>query len=371
MDKCIQIRDKVISEDELFIIAEVGNQFHGDLETSKKLVDVCIDAGADMIKFIFWFPDEIFTKQALKDVEVTYEVNTPAGHLSPLMPISDITCKTEPIGDTLNRLQMSYDDWNELRMYCLEKNFPIMSTINCPSGIDLERYINLDAIKIDSWAWNFPDLWRWCLEQGKPVFADCGPVNWGEIERNVTIAKLTHNDQFVLMHCFHTKEYGAFNMQTIPFLKWAFNCLVGYASADYNSDTDIMAVALGADVIEKRITLDRCGGELHDAVSLEPDEFKEYVTRMKGLKQAVGRYGVHPSADDLISRKKWFRRIVADTDIKKGETIKRDMLEAKRGETGISPERMWEFIGATATRNIEHDSDITDDCIRRQPGSAD
>ncbi len=353
----IQIRDKVIGGKDLFIIAEVGNQFHGNLETSMKLVDVCLDAGADMIKFIYWVPDEIFTEQALKDVTVTYEIENGE--------------KTEPIGDILDRLQMPYNDWWELRGYCLEKNMLMMASINCPSGIDLDRYINLDALKIDSWAWNFPDLWRWCLQQGKPVFADCGPVTLKEIAQNVQLTKEECNDQFVLMHCFHTPRYEAFNMRTIPYLKEKFGFPVGYASTDFNDETDIMAVALGADVLEKRITLDRCGGELHDAISKEPDEFKEYVETMRKLKTAVGEFNVIPSKEDLIARKKWFRRLVADTDIYKGETIRRDMMEAKRGETGINSDRMWEFVGGTATRNIKHDEDITNDSVCRPVNSAD
>lgn len=357
VQKQIQIGDKVIGGDDLFIVAEVGNQFHGDLETSKRLVDTCVNAGADMIKFIFWFPDEIFTEQGLKDVTVTYDAWESAG------PWTLKEYKTEPIGDVIGRLQMDINDWWELRGYCLEKNMLMMSTINCSSGIDLDRYINLDALKIDSWGWNFPDLWRWCLQQHKPVFADCGPVSFKEIAKNVNLTKEEFNEELVLMHCVHTPRHEAFNMRTIPYLKEKFGCPVGYASANNNDDTDIMAVALGADVLEKRITLDRCGGEIHDAISKEPTEFEEYVKQMRKLKASVGKFAVVPSREDLTARKKWFRRIVADMDIFKGETIRRDMLEAKRGETGVSPEFMWDFVGKKATRDIKKNESIGEDDV--------
>lgn len=365
MRKQIQLRNKTIGGDELFIIAEVGNQFHGDLGTSKRLVDTCINAGADMIKFIFWIPDEIFTEQALKDVMVTYDT------WEKMAPWIIKELKTEPIGDILDRLQMSLNDWWELRGYCLDKEMLMMSTINCPSGIDIDRYINLDALKIDSWAWNFSDLWRWCLQQNKPVFADCGPVTFKEIAKKVQLTKEEFNDELVLMHCFHSPRIEAANMRTIPYLKEKFGCPVGYASAGFNNETDIMAIALGADVIEKRITLDRCGGELHDAISLEPAEFEKYVKQMKDLKKAVGKFDVVPSREDIAARTKWFRRLVADGDIRKGDTIRRDMLEAKRGQKGTDSDRMWEFVGGTASRNHKHDSDITDDSICRQPSSED
>ena len=350
MKKCIRIRQTQVTNDGIFIIAEVGNQFNGDVETAKKLIDAAKDAGADAVKFMFWFPDQI-----MADKSQMYTYETTEG------------TKTEPMFDLLNKLRLEDGDWRVVRDYALKQKIIFMSTINSPSGIDLDDYLMMDAVKISSWDYTFPDLWEWIASQGKPMFIDTGPVTADEIEQRVeTLKGINKNPDIVLLHCFHTQRPEVMNMMAIPYMAERFDCLVGYSSTDYNDETDITAVSLGACVLEKRLTLSRKGGVLHDALSKEPEEFKEYVQKMHNIKASLGQKAVIPSTEDLEARKKWFRRIVADTGIRKGETITRNMLEAKRGETGISPEHIWSYVGRTASRDIERNETIYPDCVAEE-----
>lgn len=342
----LQLENKTIDDENLFVIAEVGNQFAGSKEIALKLVDVCAKAGADAIKFIFWFPDEIMT-----DRTQLYSYETAEG------------IKTEPMFDLLERLRLPLWDWFDIRCYCKERNIIMMSTVNSPSGIDYAREIDMPAYKLSSWDYNFPDIWRWIAGDQKPVFIDTGPVNALELAQSLQIFKEEHNDQYALLYCFHTSRYEAFNMRAIPYLKQAFHCLVGYSSTNYSDESDIMAVSLGACILEKRLTLSRKGGILHDAISKEPHEFGEYVLKMRNIKSALGQYDLIPSKEDLEGRQKWFRKIVADKTIPRGTIITRDMLEAKRGTTGIDPKHIGSYIGREAKRDIQRNEDITEDCI--------
>ena len=351
MKKCINLRETQLQDGNVFVIAEIGNQFNGQVETAKKLIDAAKDAGADAVKFIFWFPDEIMADKAQM-----YSYETAEG------------TETEPMFDLLNRFRLEAGDWRMLRDYARKKQILFMSTINSPSGIDLDDFLMMDAIKLSSWDYNFPDLWEWIASQFKPIFIDTGPVTEEEIEQRIeTLKTVNKTPDIVLLHCFHTDSPEAMNMMAIPHMKERFDCLVGYSSAGRDDTTDIMAVTLGACVLEKRLTLDRKAGILHDAVSLEPDEFKAYVDKMHNIKAMLGEKAIIPSKEDLAARKKWFRRIVADTHIIRGETITRNMLEAKRGETeGISPERIWDYVGRVATRDIKrndtiHPSDVAEE----------
>jgi len=351
MKKCIRIRQTQITNESLFIIAEVGNQFNGDVETAKQLIDAAKDAGADAVKFIFWFPDEL-----MADKKLYYEYDVGEG----------IT-KSEPMFDLLNSFRLEAGEWREVRDYALKKRILFMSTINSPSGIDLDDFLMMDAVKISSWDYNFPDLWGWIASQFKPLFIDTGPVTEEEIEQRIeTLKEVNKNPDIVLLHCFHTQRPEAMNMMAIPYMAERFDCLVGYSSTDYNDETDITAVSLGACVLEKRLTLSRKGGVLHDAISKEPDEFKAYVEKMHAVKASLGQRAVIPSSEDLEGRKKWFRRIVADTGIRKGETITRNMLEAKRGETGESPEHIWDYVGKVASRDIERNETIYPDSVAEE-----
>ncbi len=331
---------RYINKDNLFIIAEVGNQFDGSVIKAKALAKAAKEAGADAVKFIFWFPDQIMT-----DKSQMYSYETAEGNV------------TEPMFDLLNRLRLTLTEWQDVKIYCDQIGIVMTSTVNCPGALDLAQDLGLTVLKLSSWDWNFTDLWRWCAQTMLPVIADIGPATLGEANRNMDIFIQEKNPNLMLLHCFHTKEPTQMNMKIINRL----NLLTGYSATDCNDDLGCMAIGLGACILEKRLTLDRRGGVLHDAISKEPDEFKDYVTRMRNLKKALGDGAWRPSDEDMRQRKLWFRRIVADSGIPKGSPILRTDLECKRGETGMQPSRIEEVVGKIAKRDIGRNEDITDD----------
>src|SRR5207253_4018729 len=113
--------------------------------------------------------------------------------------------------------------------------------------------------------------------------------------------------------------------------------LVGFSSKGQESETDVMAIALGAVVMEKRLTLSRRLPGHHHVLSLEPEEFRAYVTHMRDVQAGLGADDLQPSAGDLAERKRWFRHLVAVRDLPKGTRLSADMLEGKRPEGGVSP----------------------------------
>lgn len=334
MNKQISIGDKIVKQDSLFIIAEVGNQFNGDYETARKLVDVCVEAGADAVKFIFWYPDEIMVDNP------PYTYQTVSGEV------------TEPMFDLLNRFTLSTIDWCEVREYCLDKKIAFMSTVLSSSGVDMGRSLLMDAWKLSAWDANFPDLYEWVAAIGMPTILDVGACTQKELDVVVGIFNKWENDNLILMHCTHADKNDQMNMLAIPYLRDKHDCLVGYSPASNNDELDLVAIGLGACVIEKRLTLDRNACVLHDVLSKEPDEFKDYVERMRRAKESLGKYALVQSDRDLVERKKWFRHIVADEDIPIGETVTRDMLEAKRGEYGERPENIWQYVGRRTRRTL-------------------
>ena len=343
MNKFIPIKNKTVSQDSLYIIAEVGNQHNGDYETARKLIDVCIDAGADAAKFIFWYPDEIMVDNP------PYTYKTVKGEV------------TEPMFDLLNRFRLSTIDWYELKDYCLDKDIAFMSTVLSPSGFELGKGLLMDAYKLSAWDWNFPDLFQWVASTGMPAIMDVGACTTRELDNVMKIFNHHENENAILMHCIHADRNDQMNMMAIPYLRDKYDCLVGYAPASRDDELDLVAIGLGACVIEKRITLDRNACVLHDALSKEPDEFKSYVERMRKVKESLGKYALIPSDRDLGERKKWFRHVVADCNIPEGEIITRDMLEAKRGEFGINPENIWTIAGARARRTLARNEAIKPD----------
>jgi sialic acid synthase SpsE len=322
------------------VIAEVGNQFNGNLETAKKLAQTAKDAGADAVKYIFWFPDEIMAE----DREYSYQTGN--------------GIKTGSMKELLNGLRLSTTEWGEVKMFCDKIGIIMLSTVNCPSAYDLALGIGLPAFKLSSWDWNFTDLWQWCAKTQIPCIADLGAVRNKEMAANVNLFIKEKNKNLILLQCFHTNDYKQMNMLNMRFIADTYDCLVGYSAAGRDDYLDALSIGMGGCMLEKRLTLDRNGGVLHDAVSKEPDEFKEYVTTMRNLHKAMGSKRLYFSDNDWGERKKWFRRVVTSEPIGKGDTITRPMLECKRGETGMPPKKIWNITGKTALHDMPRNYDI-------------
>jgi sialic acid synthase SpsE len=245
-----------------------------------------------------------------------------------------------------------------VRGLCDEAGLSLMITVNSPSGLTWASQMDLPIYKISSWDYGFNDLWRMIGAEGSPIFIDTGPCYLHELAEGIDIIRRQDNDKIVLMHTFHTHNFSEMNMRTIPYLRDTFDCMVGYCAAGRDNYLDAVAVGVGACALEKRLSMDTGDNVLHSAVSLNPSEFMDYVKTMRGLKEAMGEYKLQPSGGDLIERRKWFRSVVADIGIMKGMNVNRDMLEAKRGENGISPKYIDFLIGRKATRDIERNETI-------------
>ena len=347
MRKQIQLRDKIIGEEApIFVIAEIGVTCNYDLEMAKALIGTVRDRGADAVKFIFWFPDEI-----MSDRTVLYDYDTTDGK------------KTENMYDMLNSLRFTLDEWKELKGYADDCGVVMFSTVNSPSGITYAESVGLEAYKLSSWDYNYLPLWRRIASLGKPMLIDTGPVSTLEVAKVLQVMKDEGNDQCVLLHCFHTQSPHEMNMRAIPYMRRAFDCLVGFSAEGQEDQNDIMAVTLGAKVIEKRLTLDRELTGHNHILSKEPEEFKRYVAMIRDVDSALGRYELRPSPNDLAERKKWFRHLVAARDVAEGTVLTEEMLDGKRPENGISPEYMNHFIGRPIRRALRADEAISWDDV--------
>ncbi|MBD3165277.1 hypothetical protein GF324_01645 [bacterium] len=341
MKQTLQIRNRRLGPGEpLFIAAEVGVTCNYDLEIAKQLIDVVSESGADAAKFIFWFPEEI-----MSDHSIEYHYDTVDGP------------RSENMLEMLQQLRFSFEQWQELKAHADKRDVVLFSTVNCNSGIEWAEALGLEAYKLSSWDFNHHPLWRRVAAQGKPMLIDTGPVRTVDVAKVMDLMRQEDNDSALLVHTVHTSRPEEINMRTIPYMAKAFNTPVGYSSSGRESETDITAVSLGACYIEKRLTLDRALPGHHHVLSMEPDEFRQYVRMIRDVQLSLGVEDLRPSPNDLSERKKWFRHLVANRDLSSGTVLTEAMIEGKRPETGISPEYTEFFIGRTLKRDLkENDS---------------
>ena len=224
----------------VFITAEIGVTCNHDMDIARELIDVVADAGADAVKFLLVFPDEFMSN---KDVTFSYE--TVSGEESVNMY------------EMFLQEKFTFNEWQELKEYCDERGVIMFASVSTPSGIEYAERLELPAYKLSSWDFNYHPLWRNIAQKNKPVIIDTGPVGMLDLAKAVNLMQEEGNDQSLLVHCVHTDNPEEVNMHTIPYLRRAFNSLVGYSSRGRNDITDIMGITLEAVYMEKRLTTDR------------------------------------------------------------------------------------------------------------------
>ena len=325
----------------VFIIAEAGVNHNGDIKLAKKLIDVAVEAGVDAVKFQTWKTELLVTKEA-KQAEYQTE-NTKI---------------EESQFDMLKKLELSYDDFEELKSYCDSKNIMFLST---PDEIPSANFlVNLqDIFKIGSGELtNLPYL-KHIGSLGKEIIMSSGMCTLEEIKDalNVLIQAGTKKENITILHA--NTQYPTpmedVNLNAMITIKNELGVKVGYSDHTLGIEVDIAAVAMGASCIEKHFTLDNSMDGPDHKASLNPQELKDMVKAIRNIELALGSSVKQPSKSEIPNIQIVRKSIVASAAIKKGEKLSEDNLAIKRPENGISPMQWDEVIGNIAQKDYEVD----------------
>lgn len=326
----------------VLVIAEAGVNHNGDIVLAKRLVDVAVQAGADLVKFQTFSADRLATAKAAK---AEYQVRT--------------TGETETQHAMLRRLELTPSMHQELQAYCTKKNIEFFSTGFDIESVDYLRSIGLERFKIPSGEiTNLPYL-RHVGALGGEIILSTGMASLEEVEAAVDVLEAagTDRERLVVLHC--TTEYPTpmldANLRAIQTLRRELGVRVGYSDHTAGIEASVAAVALGAVVIEKHFTLDRdLPGPDHQA-SLKPEELKALVKAIRNIEIALGD-GIKRLTESEAKNKPIARKsIVASRDIAAGEPLGEHNLTAKRPGTGLSPMLWNDVIGRPARRNFAAD----------------
>lgn len=328
--------------DHCLIIAEAGVNHNGDLVLAKHLVDVAAEAGADLVKFQTFSAERLATQSAPK---ANYQTRTTEQAQSQLA--------------MLRQLELSAAMHKTLIAHCQARGIGFFSTgFDIPS-LDYLASLGAERFKIPSGEiTNLPYL-RHVGAFGKTVILSTGMATLGEIEAALDALEAagTTRRRITVLHC--NTEYPTpmcdVNLLAMCTLREAFGVAVGYSDHTPGIEVPIAAVALGATVIEKHLTLDRdLPGPDHKA-SLEPEEFAAMVRAIRNIEQALGDGIKRPSPSETKNRPIARKSLVAARPIQAGEMFTPGNVTAKRPGTGISPMRWDEVMGKVARQDFAPD----------------
>ena len=356
-------------EGRTYVIAEAGVNHDGSLEDALRLVDAAADAGADCVKFQTFRADALAAPSA--EMAAYQKKGAHAGQTQRAM---------------LERLELSHAAHVSLVERATARKIEFLSTpFDPPSLAFLTEVLGLKRIKVGSGDLTNAPLLLDIARAGRSVILSTGMATLSEVEEALSVLAFGYlrpqelpslttfaaawadrrcrealNSRVVLLHC--TSEYPtppeAVNLRAIDTLASSFALPVGYSDHTLGIEAALGAVARGAVMIEKHLTLDRTRPGPDHAASLEPRQFASLVEGIRTLELALGdgRKVPHPveAKNIAVARK----AIVAATPIAAGEKFSLSNLAAKRPGNGLAPIRIWELIGRTAQRSYAADEAI-------------
>ena len=334
----ITIRNREIGPKQpCYIIAEMSANHLQDFDKAIHIIHKAKASGADCIKVQNYLPETL-----------TLDIH------NDFFDIKEGTWKGENLFGLYKRAFMPWDWTLKLKEEAERIGLDFFSTAYDKSAVDFLESIDIDFYKIASFELVDIPLIKYIASKQKPIILSTGLGTLGEIEEAIKAIREMGNDQICLLKC--SSAYPAvpeeMNVATMNHLRETFNCPVGLSDHSLGSTSSVVAVALGANVIEKHICIDRALGGPDASFSMMPNEFKVMVDQIRIAEKAVGIISYNLSEREQINRN--FRKsIFVSQTIKKGELFSSENLRIIRPGYGLPPRNWSECIGKMASHDIE------------------
>jgi sialic acid synthase SpsE/sugar phosphate isomerase/epimerase len=326
-----------------YVIAEIGVNHNGDLALAKRLVDAAVKAGADAVKFQKRHLPQVY-QQAILD-----EPRNGEQGLQYIIPL-------------LAEFELDDDAFRELFDYCRHKGIVGLCTPWDRVSVDFLQTLDLPAYKIGSPDMTNLPLIEHVLKTGKPLLVSTGMSTEEEIRLTVNYLR-AHDASCALLHCISTYPAPCeeINLRFIQTLREWTGWPVGYSGHDTGTAISLAAVAMGANLLERHLTLDRqMRGPDHSA-SLEPQQFADQVAAIREAEAAFGVPHRWITRGELLNRRVLGKSLVATECIPAGTVLTRDMITSKSPGLGLCPQLVTELVGRRVDRDLRPDDFFTED----------
>jgi N,N'-diacetyllegionaminate synthase len=330
---------KLIKEiEEIFIIAEAGDQHFGSVKLAKEMALKAKLCNASAIKFQHHLPDEEMLKE-----------------------IPDSSNMIEPLYDFLVKNALSIDEHTEVSEYCNEIGIEYMCTpFSYKAAVELIGQTNIKRFKIGSGEMtDIPSLIK-IANLGLPMIVSTGMSTYDEIDETYNALIDIVND-LSLLYCVseYPPIYNDMNLLNIQTMQFRYSkARIGHSDHTPDLYTAFAAAALGAKIIEKHVILDKKMPGPDQSVSIDFNDLQALVDGVRKIELALGsEKKVH---DEEKQIREWaFRSVVSIKDIKENEIITKDMVWTKRPGTGIPSKEIDKVIGKKAIKAINKNSLIS------------
>jgi len=315
------------------VIAELSANHNNDYNLAVETIEAIAKTGADAVKVQTYKPESL-------------TINSDVGYFAPR---TEGLWKGYTPWKLFEEAAMPYEWQPKLKKIAEDLGLLFFSSPFDLEGVDFLESINVPMYKIASFEITDIPLIEYVAKKGKPMIISTGVAELTDIELAVNTCRLAGNNDITLLKC--TSEYPAkvdgANLRTIPNLKETFGVKVGVSDHTMGSTVPVVAVALGATVVEKHFILDRSLGGPDSAFSMEPNEFEAMVKSVREAEAALGAVGYAQSERNKLRRRSLF---VVD-DIRRGELITDKNVRSVRPGNGMHPKYYKDVLGSEAKRD--------------------
>jgi N-acetylneuraminate synthase len=250
-----------------YIVAEIGINHNGDIDLAKKLIDVATIAGCNAVKFQKRTIDVVYSSE-----ELARPRESPYGNTNE---------------DLKYGLEFEKEEYDEIDRYCREKKISWYVSPWDEKSVDFIEQYNPPCHKIASASITDDGLLQYVGSKGRPVILSTGMSTIEQVDHAIEILG---KDNLILLHACSTYPayYEELNLKVITLLKQRYNILVGYSGHETGIPSSVAAVALGACMVERHITLDRSMWGSDQAASLEPNGVMRLVRDIRLVETSMG-----------------------------------------------------------------------------------
>ncbi|XP_024085419.1 sialic acid synthase [Cimex lectularius] len=332
-----------------FIIAEIGQNHQGNISIAKKLIDVAKECGADCVKFQKSCQSEKFTKEVLK---AEYSSTNSWGRT---------------YGEHKQFLEFSEEEFKELQNYANERDILFTASAMDQESLKFLTSLRVPFIKLGSGDSDNLFLLDEASKTNIPLVISTGMQDNSGLKQVYEIVK-QHHSNFAFLHCvssYPTPVQEA-NLKAIITLKESYPIQIGYSGHEIGYNITLAAVALGAKIIERHITIDKNMKGSDHCCSLEPQELREMIKSVREIESSLGDGIKRIMECEKACISKLGKSLVFSRDVMAGSILSRNDIKVKvsRSKQGLTPRLFFDILGKTLTKDSKEDEVITIDCLQ-------
>lgn len=347
----IKINGKKIGDDSTcFIVFEAGPT-HDGLESAIELVEMAARSGADAIKFQILNPDRLV---ADKTQQFTFDIL-----------VNKETGETKTVSESLYKLlksrSLSFDDWRKVKKAADDCHIAFFATAGFEDEVDFLVDLGCDSIKIASADLNHFPLLRKVAASGVVVQIDTGNGTIGEVEKAVEVLNEAGCDKIVIHQCpsGYPAHLESIHLNMIKTLRSMFDYPIAFSDHTPGWHMDVAAIALGASLLEKTITKDRCTPSVEHIFSLEEQDAKEFVKIINEVEMGLGKARRAMSANQRNNRNMVRRSAFIADAAEAGRVLSSLAIEYRRPGDGIGPDLIEQLTDSKLRHNLPKGHKLT------------